>query len=44
VTWECGAHLYLKRVLRLAASLEAEASRSELLERIWEGGGGGPAA
>lgn len=44
VTWECGAHLYLKRVLRLAASLEAEASRSELLERIWEGAGGGLAA
>lgn len=38
VTWECDAHLYLKRVLRLSASLHAEASRAELLERIWEGG------
>jgi alkylation response protein AidB-like acyl-CoA dehydrogenase len=41
VTWECDAHLYLKRVLRLSASLHAEASCSELLERIWEGGDGG---
>jgi alkylation response protein AidB-like acyl-CoA dehydrogenase len=41
VTWECDAHLYLKRVLRLAACLEAEASGAELLERIWEGGGEG---
>lgn len=38
VTWECDAHLYLKRVLRLAAGLQAEASRAELLERIWESG------
>lgn len=36
VTWECDAHLYLKRVLRLAASLEAEVSVPDLLERIWE--------
>lgn len=36
VTWECDAHLYLKRVLRLAASLEAEVSCADLLERIWE--------
>ncbi|MCY1543290.1 hypothetical protein D9M68_791020 [compost metagenome] len=38
VTWECDAHLYLKRVLRLAACLQAEASCSDLLERIWESG------
>ena len=38
ITWECDAHLYLKRVLRLAAALHAEASCTELLERIWEGG------
>jgi len=38
VTWECDAHLYLKRVLRLAAGLQAEMSRAELLERIWESG------
>ncbi|AZS82692.1 acyl-CoA dehydrogenase [Achromobacter spanius] len=37
ITWECDAHLYLKRVLRLAASLHAEASCTEWLERIWEG-------
>lgn len=37
VTWECDAHLYLKRVLRLSAGLHAEASCAELLERIWEG-------
>ncbi|WP_454674726.1 acyl-CoA dehydrogenase family protein [Achromobacter pestifer] len=43
VTWECDAHLYLKRVLRLAASLHAEASSTELLERIWEGGAQGAA-
>lgn len=36
VTWECDAHLYLKRVLRLSASLEAEASCTDQLERIWE--------
>ena len=36
VTWECDAHLYLKRVLRLSASLEAEVSSPDLLERIWE--------
>ncbi|MEN4920983.1 acyl-CoA dehydrogenase family protein [Achromobacter spanius] len=36
VTWECDAHLYLKRVLRLSASLEAETSTPDLLERIWE--------
>lgn len=36
VTWECDAHLYLKRVLRLSASLEAEVSGPDLLERIWE--------
>lgn len=36
VTWECDAHLYLKRVLRLAASLEAEVSSTALLEQIWE--------
>jgi hypothetical protein len=29
--------LYLKRVLRLSASLHAEASCAVLLERIWEG-------
>lgn len=39
ITWECDAHLYLKRVLRLAASLHAEASCTEWLERIWEGAG-----
>ncbi|WP_447920838.1 acyl-CoA dehydrogenase family protein [Achromobacter aegrifaciens] len=44
VTWECDAHLYLKRVLRLAASLQAEVSRAELLERIWESGDGRLAA
>lgn len=44
VTWECDAHLYLKRVLRLAAALQAEVSRAELLERIWEGGDGRKAA
>lgn len=44
VTWECDAHLYLKRVLRLAAGLQAEASREELLERIWESGDGRLAA
>ncbi|MGY6270428.1 acyl-CoA dehydrogenase family protein [Achromobacter denitrificans] len=44
VTWECDAHLYLKRVLRLAACLQAEAPRSDLLERIWEGGDGERAA
>ncbi|WLW63924.1 acyl-CoA dehydrogenase family protein [Achromobacter aegrifaciens] len=44
VTWECDAHLYLKRVLRLAASLQAETSRAELLERIWESGDGRLAA
>lgn len=37
VTWECDAHLYLKRVLRLSASLEAEVPCEDLLERIWEG-------
>ena len=37
VTWECDVHLYLKRVLRLSASLHAEASCAELLERIWDG-------
>ncbi|CAB3658972.1 putative acyl-CoA dehydrogenase [Achromobacter spanius] len=37
ITWECDAHLYLKRVLRLAASLHADASCTEWLERIWEG-------
>lgn len=36
VTWECDAHLYLKRVLRLSASLEADVSGPDLLERIWE--------
>lgn len=36
VTWECDAHLYLKRVLRLAATLQAEASPADLLERIWQ--------
>lgn len=36
VTWECDAHLYLKRVLRLSASLEAEVPVPDLLERIWE--------
>ena len=36
VTWECDAHLYLKRVLRLDASLEAEVPGPDLLERIWE--------
>ncbi|EHK63101.1 acyl-CoA dehydrogenase family protein [Achromobacter arsenitoxydans] len=36
VTWECDAHLYLKRVLRLAASLESEVPGPDLLERIWE--------
>jgi len=36
VTWECDAHLYLKRVLRLSAGLEAEVSGPDLLERIWE--------
>lgn len=44
VTWECDAHLYLKRVLRLAAGLQAETSRAELLERIWESGDGRLAA
>lgn len=44
VTWECDVHLYLKRVLRLAAGLQAEASREELLERIWESGDGRLAA
>ncbi|WP_454695464.1 acyl-CoA dehydrogenase family protein [Achromobacter aegrifaciens] len=44
VTWECDAHLYLKRVLRLAAGLQAEVSRTELLERIWESGDGRRAA
>lgn len=39
ITWECDAHLYLKRVLRLAASLHADASCTEWLERIWEGAG-----
>ncbi|KGD89426.1 acyl-CoA dehydrogenase [Achromobacter sp. RTa] len=41
VTWECDAHLYLKRVLRLAACLQAEASIPDLLERIWESGADG---
>jgi len=36
VTWECDAHLYLKRVLRLSASLESDVSGPDLLERIWE--------
>ncbi|WAI86027.1 MULTISPECIES: acyl-CoA dehydrogenase [Achromobacter] len=44
ITWECDAHLYLKRVLRLAASLHAEASCTEWLERIWEGAGADRAA
>lgn len=35
VTWECDAHLYLKRVLRLSATLEAEVPAPDLLERIW---------
>lgn len=39
ITWECDAHLYLKRVLRLAASLHADTSSTEWLERIWEGAG-----
>lgn len=38
ITWECDAHLYLKRVLRLAAALRAQASCADLLERIWEAG------
>ncbi len=36
VTWECDAHLYLKRVLRLAAGLQAGQTCSDLLERIWD--------
>jgi alkylation response protein AidB-like acyl-CoA dehydrogenase len=44
ITWECDAHLYLKRVLRLAASLHADASCTEWLERIWEGAGAERAA
>ncbi|WP_313622606.1 acyl-CoA dehydrogenase family protein [Achromobacter sp.] len=36
VTWEADAHLYLKRVLRLSASLEAEVPSPDLLEQIWE--------
>lgn len=36
VTWECDAHLYLKRVLRLSTNLEAEVPAPDLLERIWE--------
>ena len=44
VTWECDAHLYLKRVLRLSASLEGEVSAPDLLERIWEDAGEGLAA
>ncbi|MBB1593777.1 acyl-CoA dehydrogenase [Achromobacter sp. UMC46] len=43
VTWECDAHLYLKRVLRLSASLHVEASCAERLERIWEGAADGVA-
>lgn len=35
ITWECDAHLYLKRVMRLAAALEGAASQDALLERIW---------
>ena len=42
ITWECDAHLYLKRVLRLAAALQAQASSADLLERIWEAGEGRP--
>ena len=36
ITWECDAHLYLKRVLRVAAAQEADMPTAELLERIWE--------
>lgn len=39
VTWECNAHLFLKRVVRLSARLEAEVSGPDLLERIWESAG-----
>ncbi|ANY16139.1 hypothetical protein AW878_17755 [Bordetella pseudohinzii] len=35
MTWECDAHLYLKRIMRLAAALEGEVSQDILLERIW---------
>ncbi|NMK50205.1 acyl-CoA dehydrogenase family protein, partial [Achromobacter sp. Bel] len=44
VTWECDAHLYLKRVLRLSASLHGQTSCAELLECIWEGAADGAAA
>ena len=36
ITWECGVHLYLKRVLRLAAILTAQCSQADLLERVWQ--------
>ncbi len=35
ITWECDVHLYLKRVLRLAALLQGAASQDALLERVW---------
>lgn len=37
ITWECDVQLYLKRVLHVSATLEAEMSTSSLLEKIWEG-------
>jgi len=36
ITWECDVHLYLKRVLRLAAILEAQCSQADLLEKVWQ--------
>ncbi len=36
ITWECDVQLYLKRILHVAATLEAETSTASLLEKIWE--------
>jgi len=36
ITWECDVHLYLKRVLRLAAILEAQCGQADLLEKVWQ--------
>ncbi|ARP94849.1 acyl-CoA dehydrogenase family protein [Bordetella genomosp. 13] len=36
ITWECDVHLYLKRVLRLAALLEAEITQADALDRLWD--------
>lgn len=35
ITWECDAHLYLKRVLHQIARMQAGRTRAWMLERLW---------